>query len=189
VVCSICTQTIKTGSDQEEISRNMIGRIQAVSSAQDFLSIASNEGSELRGLIEAIIGPLCPNPARLEIAGTSVILPPDLTTSFALILHELATNAVKYGAWQSNYEGKIAVAWRRHGDRIWFHWREHGVKLLSHARRGFGSKVIQQSLHGACVSHSLHPDGAECTISLSLSVAARQRCDHELSKWQSADSI
>jgi hypothetical protein len=54
VVCSICTLTIKATSDKEEISRNIIGRIQAIASAQDFLSIASNEGSRLRRLTEAI---------------------------------------------------------------------------------------------------------------------------------------
>jgi two-component sensor histidine kinase len=168
IVCSLCTQTMSAQPNLGDMSRELIGRIQAVASAQDFLSIATSTGSELGGLTRAIIGPLCPQSARMKILGGSVLLPPHLTTSFALVLHELATNAVKYGAWQSNCEGTVVIKWSVDADRLRFCWREYGCELSAPRRRGFGSRLIQQSLLRAEVLHSFHPDGVECTISLKL---------------------
>jgi two-component sensor histidine kinase len=158
----------KTAADEKDISRIIVDRLRAVARAQDFLSITSNEGADLRELTEAIIGPLCPNPVRIELAGPSIKLRPESTTSFAMVLHELATNAIKHGAWKSNCEGKVAVLWRLAGAQLWFHWLECGAVLVSPAKLGFGSKLIQQSLRDAKVVYVLHPDGAQCTISLNL---------------------
>jgi two-component system CheB/CheR fusion protein len=96
------------------------------------------------------------------------MLPPHSTTSFALVLHELATNAVKYGAWKSNSEGKVVIEWQVTADRLRFCWREQSVAYAPPTKQGFGSKPIQRSLTDAKVLHSFQPDGVECTISLAL---------------------
>ena len=171
VTSSICVQSLKSGRPQEEISRNMIGRIQAVASAQDFLSVTSKEGSNLCDLVQAIVVPLCPDPSRIEMRGESAMIPSDVTTSFALVLHELATNAVKYGAWRSDCGGRVVLAWYMEGDQFWFSWREHGVRVSAPSRQGFGSKLIQKSLRGAQVNHLLGPQGAECTINIKIATA------------------
>jgi two-component sensor histidine kinase len=168
VTSSICSQSLNATPGQKEISSDIIGRIQAIASAQDFLSMTSTEGSDFRGLIDAVIEPMCPSPVCVEVAGPAVKLPPDSTTSFALVLHELATNAVKYGSWRLNCEGKVLIEWRVTNDELWFHWRECGVEVSAPTRQGFGSKVIRRSLPGAKVEHLFHPDGVECTISMKI---------------------
>jgi two-component system, chemotaxis family, CheB/CheR fusion protein len=165
LTCAICTHTARSMSNRDDVISGIIGRIQAIATAQDYLSITSDQGSDLRTLTEAIIGPLCPDAARLQIGGPSVTLASDTTTSFALILHELATNAVKYGAWQPNHhQGRIQVEWQTKGRELHFRWRERGVPTSLPQRQGFGTKVIARSLSGAKVEQLFHPDGVECTI-------------------------
>jgi two-component sensor histidine kinase len=170
LTCSICTQSARSTDDLHDVISSIVGRIQAIATAQDYLSITSDNGSDLRTLTQAIIGPFCPDAARLQIRGPSVTFPPSATTSFALILHELATNAVKYGAWQSSGQGRIEVAWQI-GERteLRFQWRESGTAISPPNREGFGTKVIVRSLSGAKVQQRFHPDGVECTIDFRLS--------------------
>lgn len=169
VICAICAQTIRGGADPKEVTRDITGRIRAIASAQDLLSITSSKGSELHELTRAVIGPLCPDPSRLRISGPSITLLPDSTTSFALVLHELATNAVKYGAWQPHAAGYVLIEWRFDAPyRVWFRWREHGVEVTSPTKRGFGSTLIQSVVRDADVTYLIHPDGAECTICATL---------------------
>jgi two-component sensor histidine kinase len=171
VTSSICIHSLKQECSQQEISRNIIGRIQAIASAQDFLSITSKKCSNLCDLLQAIVGPLCPTPARLRIAGEAAALPADITTSFALVLHELSTNAIKYGAWRSDCAGTVEIAWRVDSDRLSFTWYERGVQVSTIPRkRGFGSKLFQSSLGGTEIEHKLRPDGVECTISVKPAV-------------------
>jgi two-component sensor histidine kinase len=169
VTSSICTSSLKHGSSEEEIYRNITGRIQAIAAAQDFLSVGSTQGSELRDLVRAVVGPLCPGSARSHIKGVAVALPADMTTSFALVLHELSTNAIKYGAWRSDCAGTVDIAWGAESDRIWFSWREHGVQIsTTPQRRGFGSRLFQTTIGGSNIEHKLNPDGAECTITMKM---------------------
>jgi two-component sensor histidine kinase len=128
----------------------------------------AGKGSELRTLIQAVIGPLCPDAARLQIRGAAVTLSSSATTSFALIPHELATNAVKYGASQSSGQGRIDVAWQTENDQLHFQWRETGTPIFPPKRKGFGTTVISKSLSGAGVEHLFHPEGVECTMRLHL---------------------
>jgi two-component sensor histidine kinase len=168
VISSICINSLKHGSSQEEIFRNITGRIHAVASAQDFLSI-TNQGSDLRDLVQAVVGPLCPAPARIQIRGTAAALPADMTTSFALVLHELSTNAIKYGAWKSDCAGTVEIAWGSESDRLWFTWREEGVQVSTiPQRRGFGSRIFQTNIGGTKIDHNLYPDGAECMITMKV---------------------
>jgi two-component sensor histidine kinase len=168
ITSAICRQSLKSGATKDEISRDIVGRIQAVARAQDFLAFASNTGSDFSALIAAVIDPLCPNPARLQASGPSVIIPADSVTAFALVLHELATNAVKYGAWRPDGDGKVLVGWILKDGEFYFLWREKGVRFSAPARQGFGSLVIRRSLSRARVEHLLHADGVECTISMNL---------------------
>jgi two-component sensor histidine kinase len=168
LTCSICSQSARSTSDLHELISGIIGRIQAIATAQDYISITSDKGSDLRTLTEAIIGPMCPDAARLQIRGPSVTLAPSATTSFALILNELATNAVKYGGWQFSGDGKVIVTWRLGTTDLEFQWREHGVMISSPTRQGFGRTLIARSLTNAKVDHLFHPDGVQCNIRLEL---------------------
>jgi two-component sensor histidine kinase len=168
VASSICISSLKHGSSQEEISRNITGRIQAIANAQDFLSI-TNQESDLRDLVQAVVGPLCPGPTRIQISGAKAALPADMATSFALVLHELSTNAIKYGAWKSDCAGTVEIGWGADSDRLWFTWREQGVRVSTiPQRQGFGTRLFQTNIGGSKIDHKLHPDGAECVITMKV---------------------
>lgn len=165
---SICLQTIKPGKSAEEMSKAVTGRIMAIAAAQDLLSATASEGAELRELVTALVTPLAPDPSRLEVGGPAMRLPADTTTPFALILHELATNALKYGAWSQD-AGLIKLSWVTEYAALNFRWREHdGPVVAPPMREGLGSTLIRKSLPGATVIHDLKADGLECQINLPL---------------------
>ena len=109
-----------------------------------------------------------------HIRGPKVHLQPNPAETVALALHELATNAVKYGA-LSTERGRITVEWRfetvgEHA-RLMFHWIETGVKLTGGkpSRIGFGTELIERTLVydlNAIARLSCTPDGLHCTINL-----------------------
>jgi two-component sensor histidine kinase len=156
VTSSICYQTIKSDIPRELLGQAVIGRIQAVGSAQDLLSATGAEGSDLRTLVEAVVKPLSPDASRLEIIGPEVLLPAEARMPFALILHELATNAVKYGAWAST-PGRTVVQWSiQNGRELEFRWHEQGAAVRGNGKRnGFGSVVIKEALSQGKVQHQI----------------------------------
>ena len=110
---------------------------------------------------------VAPDTNRLRVAGASFRLPPQVTTPFALILHELATNALKYGAW--SHDGHVAVTWRVEARKLLFEWREcDGPAIAPPMREGLGSALIKSGLPNATVQHELKRDGLECRICLPL---------------------
>lgn len=169
VTSSICYQTIKSDIPREQLGQVIVGRIQAVGSAQDLLSATGAEGSDLRTLVDVVVKPLSPDASRLEILGPPVLLPVEATMPFAMILHELATNAVKYGAW-SSAQGRTVIEWQvQKGRQLDFRWHEEGATVPSSGKRnGFGSVVIRGALSQAKVQHDIGPQGADCLIELPI---------------------
>ena len=164
---SVCQQTITAGGSKREMSRSVSGRIRAIASAQELLSTTSTEGAELTELVQSLVSNLAPAPARIRIEGQPLRLGGEIATPFALILHELATNALKYGAWSKDI-GCVHITWSR-SSSLRFQWREHdGPAIAPPLREGLGHKLIQSSLPGARVEHSLKPDGLQCNIDLPL---------------------
>ena len=105
---------------------------------------------------------------NFSLAGPDVALLPEALQSFAMAVHELTTNAVKYGALASP-DGMVRIVWQARVEgrdtTMMFQWREHGVEIDPHpARTGYGSRlldsVFRHSLQGTC-QLTLHPDGAE----------------------------
>jgi two-component sensor histidine kinase len=146
------------------IAVSITGRIEAIAKAQDFLSIScSKQGSDLRDLVRAIVDPLCPEPCRIQIKGAAATLSSDTTTSFALILHELSTNA--------DCAGTVEIAWGVESDRLSFTWREQNIQIsITPRRRGFGSRLFQMKIGGLTIDHKLHPGGVECMITVKVPV-------------------
>jgi two-component sensor histidine kinase len=168
---SVCLQTIKAGGTVKQMSDSVSGRILAIASAQDLLSATATSGADLRELVTALVGTLAPKPSRLEVAGPPTTLPLQVTTPMALILHELATNALKYGAWFTD-QGYLTVTWQVETKILHFRWREHdGPTIAPAMREGLGSGLIKQSLPGATVRHDLRADGLEREITLPLTVS------------------
>jgi two-component sensor histidine kinase len=163
---AICTNTIRSGASADEMISAMSKRIDAVASAQELLSIMATKGASITQLVEAIVRPMCPAPERLIVKGDEAILRATDTTPFALVLNELATNALKYGAWSAD-AGKVEITWTAHPGEISVTWRETGGPAVSqHAGQGFGTRLITQGIPQARVEVQMKPDGLQVSIRL-----------------------
>ena len=94
-------------------------------------------------------------------------LSPKTAVSLSMALHELATNAVKYGA-LSGETGEVSVSWFKQGRRLHLTWRESGgPPVTPPTRKGFGSRLIEKGLAtelGGSARVTYHPQGVECVL-------------------------
>jgi two-component sensor histidine kinase len=174
VVLALARQTKAAGRTGEEYRDAFLGRFEALVQAHALTSSAEGDG-DLYGLISNSLRPYAADPAVITVApGTVVTLAQRQILPLALILHELATNAVKYGA-LSEPQGRVQVHWEVAPDerRLRLHWRElDGPPVAPPAVRGFGSRLIDfaatQDMGGAA-ELSFAPDGLKVTIEIPLS--------------------
>jgi two-component sensor histidine kinase len=144
--------------------QSVSGRLRALSAADDFLTEADMSGVELRELVARELQPYGEN--RVRMRGAPLTLHGKLSGVLALILHELATNAAKYGA-LSTEEGHIDIGWREDKGEIAIEWTENGGPAVTPPdRRGFGSSLIERSLDGLRGTAELQfpASGAVCRI-------------------------
>jgi len=149
------------------------GRVRALAQTHELLSQSRWQGADILRLVNEEIAPYRTRGAtRIAVAGPSIILPPDKAQTVALALHELATNAAKYGA-LSNADGEVSVRWEIRGGRLTLRWTElKGPAVSEPKHRGFGMKIITASIAqqgGGEVRFDWQPDGLVCTISLACS--------------------
>jgi two-component sensor histidine kinase len=151
VVQAIASQTLR-GEGSPDAMREAFGaRLLALSQAHDVLMQGSWTAASLRVLVDSAAllhgqGDL----ERFRIDGPEITLGPKAALSFALAMHELGTNAVKYGA-LSVPDGYVAVTWRRETvegqPHLRFRWQEMGgPEVMPPTRHGFGSRLIERSL-------------------------------------------
>jgi two-component sensor histidine kinase len=129
-------------------------------------------GVELRELLLAQIQPFqAGDPERVEISGPYFRLDNQAAQMLGMALHELATNASKYGAF-SMPEGSLAVTWRVTGTTFDFNWRERVLRFRRRPeRRGFGTEIVERMLKGALsatVEQTWHSDGLEWRFAIPL---------------------
>jgi two-component sensor histidine kinase len=129
----------------EAFSRAVEGRIRAMARAHTLLSHSRWEGADLYRLVHEELEPYGPA-ERFEIEGPAVSIRPTVAQNFALAIHELATNAAKYGA-LSAPGGRLRVSWALGPDGLRLEWAERCDWPVSAPQsRGFGSKVIEASI-------------------------------------------
>jgi two-component sensor histidine kinase len=133
---------------------------------------------------EIIRSELEPYLARCEIEGTDVVLDRQYAQNFSLVLHELATNAIKYGA-LSNLEGQVHISWRIKGygsdSQLTFNWREQGgPPVVAPRRRGFGSRLLSATF--ANTRSHFDRNGFSCDIEVPLREAAPRALELETSR-------
>ncbi|HEV2532943.1 sensor histidine kinase [Phenylobacterium sp.] len=135
-----------TRSDDVDSLRDSInGRIQALARAHSLLAKSRWLGADLQRLVSEELAPYMGEEARAWVSGTMLPLRPSAAQSVALIVHELVTNAAKYGA-LSNSGGRVQIEWRRGKEDILIRWREEGGPEVSPPdRRGVGSTVIERA--------------------------------------------
>jgi PAS domain S-box-containing protein len=173
-VQAIAMQTLRRTPGEEREA--FMARLHALAKAHDLLSLKSWDRAPLRDVVGAALGAFQESHReRFRVEGPDdVWLDANRSLLLTMALHELATNAVKYGA-LSNGSGQVRVAWelaRGEGpDRLRFHWRERGgppVKAPQH--KGFGSRLIEHALQAGLGTSRLEfdPQGVACTLDVTL---------------------
>ena len=180
IVRSIANQTSRAASSLEEFRETFSRRLSALSRVQGLLSRSEEEPITIGRLVHTEIEALTdPAAARsIEVGGPDVILRKSAVQTLSLALHELATNALKYGPLAGD-RGTLSIRWRvvrtQEGEpRLVLEWREEGAPVRPEAREfaGYGRELIEQALPyslGARTRYELQPDGVRCLIDLPLS--------------------
>jgi two-component sensor histidine kinase/CheY-like chemotaxis protein len=177
---SITSRTLTDGRSTIDARDVLIGRLQSLGHAHELLTEASWHGAELREVVKAEIAGFS---ERVHVSGPMVELSPSGVQTFALIVHELCTNAAKYGA-LSNATGEVAVDWSLAGKAassyMDFSWKERGgppVQAASH--EGFGLSLITAmgSNPTARPVIDFAPGGFACTIRVPLDTIRPSRHD------------
>lgn len=165
VIQSLASSTLRDSSGLPAF----IGRLHALSHAQDFVAEGATGGTPLRRLLEATLEAFGP---RVMMVGPDITIGSGFAQSLALIVHELATNAAKHGSLSSR-TGRVEVAWQvAPPDRFGFSWVEKGGPTVSPPdRRGFGSTLIS-SVGDARLDY--RPEGLEYHLIMPLAQVFKQ---------------
>jgi PAS domain S-box-containing protein len=148
MIQAIANQTFKAGGDIMDAKGVFMGRLGTLSSAQDLLTQTDWASALMRPLVESATA-THGDARRFKINGPDLRLSSKCALGLALALHELGTNATKYGALKDEC-GYVAISWGvETGGRFGFTWREHdGPPVTPPTRTGFGSRMIERSLAG-----------------------------------------
>ena len=175
VVSSVVSQTLRLASTPEATTKEIEGRIMAIARAHNLVADQGGVGSSLGEIFRTELKPFIQD-SNLKIDGAAILLTSNASLIVALAVHELTTNAAKYGS-LSVPGGRLDIRWTTESGegttRLRILWQENGgppVTLPKH--RGFGTKLIEMSLVrglGAQVERVFDPSGVRCEITLPLS--------------------
>lgn len=171
IVQSIATQTLRRAASPEEFTKSFTGRVQALARAHTLFTRDSWQGTDIHDLVRDQLLLDDEKDDRIIWSGAPFVLEPQSAMSFSMILHELGTNARKYGA-LSVPGGQLSLEWTlESGIGLVLRWLERGGPLV-HAplRQGFGTTLIEKGLkaHGGEAAIEYDPEGLTCEIRLPL---------------------
>ena len=151
IVQSLAQQTLRSKPEPAEFALAFGSRLASLARAHDLLTRDSWQGAELKRIVQSALEPFADDLAdgRIRIGGPAVSMPANATITLCLMLHELATNAAKYGA-LSVEAGRLSIEWTAVTNggltTLDLHWREeHGPKIVAPVRKGFGSRLLAAS--------------------------------------------
>ncbi|MBS0475746.1 MAG: sensor histidine kinase, partial [Proteobacteria bacterium] len=168
-VLSIVALTRRRSHDLDDFTEGLIGRLRALSATHDLLALRNWKDAPVRDVVTAELVPyLDPGDNQVDIDGPDTVLGPNDAMSLGLALHELATNAAKYGA-LSIPQGRVSVTWSLlAGNQCELRWRETGGPGVTPPdRRGFGLDLIEKIVShelGTPVELSFNPEGVYCVL-------------------------
>lgn len=174
-VQAIASYTFRNGVSAEA-TKCFESRLLALARVHDVLTRENWEGADLHDIVTDVVAPMCGKPAdRFSFDGPAIHLKPQLALTMAIALHELCTNAAKYGALSDN-KGRVSIDWslaESGTDRtLQLHWFEiEGPTVTRPQQRGFGTRVIERSLareHGAKVDLEFARSGVRCRMEVPL---------------------
>jgi PAS domain S-box-containing protein len=179
VVQAVAQQTRRSAETIDDFSEQFSSRLMALRRVQSLLSRSDHQTATLHMMLEAELAAYVPEedlPRRVKIEGPEVELNASATQTLALALHELTTNAVKYGALGKD-NGALQVSWSiedsAKGSALALRWSERGVQIESEPlQKGYGMELIERALPyqlGATTTVAFEPDGVQCNIVVPLS--------------------
>ena len=172
VVQGLSHQTFRAGGVPRELVRTFEGRLGALAAAHNLLMQHTWDPTPISEAVEFALKPFRSPRQRIDVAGPEILLTPSATVTLTLALHELATNAAKYGA-LSNDKGTIDLHWTVEEEKLILVWSEGGGPPVVKPREtGFGTRLLQRGVASdlaAKVTIDFDPSGVVCTISATLS--------------------
>jgi two-component sensor histidine kinase len=171
-VQAIVRLTLRAKGVGADIEQAVDNRLSALSRAHNSLNRESWGDIPLRDIIRDSLVPF--DPGRMQLHGQEIRVAPKSALAIAMAVHELGTNAVKFGA-LSRTEGLVSIRWRQRDGKLHLEWKESGGPSVEHPRhRGFGSEILERS-----IAHDLRGDvalryektGLICILSGELSAA------------------
>ncbi|RFC66051.1 PAS domain S-box protein [Fulvimarina endophytica] len=167
MVQAIAAQTLRTSSDLPAARAAISSRLSALSRAQDILMETNWKHADIRGVIDAALAPHLNGEGRFTLTGPHLELDAPRALGLSLAVHELATNATKYGA-LSNETGRVLIEWSSKDRSFDFAWTERGGPVVGMpGSSGFGSKLLERIVAAyfeGATSIDFEPDGARFTI-------------------------
>ena len=167
LVQAIALQTFPSGSEETAKRDKFIQRLGTLASAHDLLTREQWEGVTLADIVRWTADTLDRGEYRFAAGGPELRLAPKAAVALTMALHELGTNALKYGA-LSVPEGRVDLIWQRVEDRLIIEWRERGgAHVTKPTHQGFGSRMIERVLAsdlGGRVILDFAPMGLNCII-------------------------
>jgi PAS domain S-box-containing protein len=164
--------SLSEGATPAALKAAIVGRIHALANIHSLFIDTHWANADLRTFVTQELSPYQQDgKAQFTIDGPSLLLAPDVAQAVAMTVHELATNAAKYGA-LSVREGHVAVTWSRENDKAVLHWVETGGPAVSKpTRRGFGTRVVGSMIEQLKGEQRVDwcPEGLCCEIRIPLS--------------------
>ena len=176
VVRSIVSRTVRSATDLDDAASHLDGRLDTLARTQSVLTRTGGAAIDLEEIIRDEMLSVAASEDHLKIQGPRLRLRHQAAETVALALHELATNAIKYGA-LSEPAGRLSIRWRvlntRAGRKLSLEWQETGVKAvaLAPSRSGFGRELIERALPhelGATTSLEFRGGGVRALIEIPL---------------------
>lgn len=171
VIRSIAARTVQGSASLTDFAAHFDGRLAALGRTQRMLARSDAFATDLEELVrEELLSQAVSHQVTVE--GLGVLLPQKIAENLGLAIHELVTNAIKFGA-LSERGGELSLTWKADGDRLRLEWRESGVIAMNTApaRSGFGREWLEEGLAyqiGAETEIAFLPGGVVCTIALPL---------------------
>ncbi len=167
---ALVSQTSRSADSLSSFVKGLDGRIHSMAKAHSLLTQSRWEGASITGLLNEELNPYGMSGSVVSLDGPNVMLTPKSALALSLAIHELVTNAAKYGA-LCNHGGRVAVKWHLAAERgIVLSWSEtEGPIVQPPIRRGFGSRLIEQALAmetGGYAMIRYEPSGVLCDIVL-----------------------
>ena len=168
LVQSIASQTLRNARDMPEAREALAARLVALGKSHDILLGGRTNSAAIAAVIEGALSLHQDRPGRFRSSGPDLSVGPSAALSLSLMLHELATNATKYGA-LSRPGGYIDLIWAVHGTgadaEFKLAWTEHGGPPVTQpTRTGFGSRLIKRGLAGGSVAVRYPSEGVVCML-------------------------